>query len=119
MFVKKKKYVKTKNKGKLLTCIQIILFIFSLSSRYNVSLTEESRKNYSRNATRNSRIRGRSMYVSGSPYGDEGGQELRWRDKQIERGKQQERGKEKERESILVRGTNNALIQASYTRAHY
>jgi len=61
------------------------------------------------------------MYVSGSPYGDEGGQELRWRDKQIERGKQQEGEgeRERERESVLVRGTNNALIQASYTRAHY
>lgn len=29
-------------------------------------------------------------------------------------------GRERERERvILVRGTNNALIQASYTRAHY
>lgn len=63
-------------------------------------------------------VDGPCMYVSGSPYGDEGGQELRWRDKQIERGKQQEE-EERERESILVRGTNNALIQASYTRAHY
>jgi len=61
------------------------------------------------------------MYVSGSPYGDEGGQELRWRDKQIEaaRGRGGERERERERESVLVRGTNNALIQASYTRAHY
>jgi len=38
------------------------------------------------------------MYVSGSPYGDEGGQELRWREKQIERGKQQEGEGERERE---------------------
>jgi len=40
------------------------------------------------------------MYVSGSPYGDEGGQELRWRDKQIEaaRGRGGERERERERE---------------------
>lgn len=36
------------------------------------------------------------MCVSGSPYGDEGGQELRWRDKQIERGKQQDGGRGRE-----------------------
>lgn len=42
-------------------------------------------------------VDGPCMYVSGSPYGDEGGQELRWRDKQIERGKQQEEERERER----------------------